>query len=46
LNSNPVNPALEGDECGCDKNKHHDQDNTLFVLGELENPEQAFHFLA
>jgi hypothetical protein len=24
---------------------HHDQDHALFVLSEIENPEQALHFL-
>jgi hypothetical protein len=40
------NAALVSDEGNCDQNQHHDEDDALFTVGQLENSEQAFHFLA
>ena len=34
------------DECDCDQNEHDDEDHALFIRRELENSEQAFHFIA
>jgi hypothetical protein len=35
--------AFVSDEGDCDENKHHDQDDALFIFGELENSEKALH---
>jgi hypothetical protein len=33
-------------ERNSDQREHHDENDALLVLGELKNPEQAFHFFA
>ena len=38
-----MNAALVGGECDCDQDEHDDEDHALFIHGELENSEQAFH---
>jgi hypothetical protein len=38
-----VETAFISDDRERQQDKHHDQDDTLFVLGEFENSEQAFH---
>jgi hypothetical protein len=38
-----MNATFVSDEGNGDQNEHHDQDDSLFILGEIENPEQAFH---
>ena len=38
-----MDAALEGDESDYDQNEHDDEHHALFVLGKLENSEQAFH---
>jgi len=40
-----MNAAFVADEGGPEQNKHHDQDDALFVFRELENSEEPFHFL-
>jgi hypothetical protein len=41
-----MNAPLISDEGDRDQDKHHDQDDALFVFREIENPEQTFHLLA
>ena len=41
-----MDAALVAHERDRDQNEHHDQNDTLLVFRELENPEQALHFLA
>jgi hypothetical protein len=41
-----MSAAFVSDEGDRDQNKHHNQNDTLFVFRELENPEEAFHVLA
>ena len=41
----PMNAALVSDERDCEQNEHHNEDDALFVFGELENPEETFHLL-
>jgi hypothetical protein len=41
-----MNPTFVSDERDRDQNKQHDQDDALFVLREVENSKEAFHFLA
>jgi hypothetical protein len=41
-----MNAAFISRQRNRDQADHHDQDDALFVLRELENPEQAFHFVA
>jgi hypothetical protein len=41
-----MNAPFVSDERDRDQNEHHDEDDALFVFRELENPEQAFHFVA
>ena len=38
-----MNAAFVSNECDCDENKHDDEHHALFVFGEFENSEQAFH---
>jgi hypothetical protein len=38
-----VNATLVSDERYREQNKHHDQDDALFVYREFEDTEQAFH---
>jgi hypothetical protein len=38
-----MNAALVAEQCHCDQNEHDDEHHALFVLGKLENFEQAFH---
>jgi hypothetical protein len=38
-----MNAALISDKCDRDQNEHHDQNDALFAVRELENPEQALH---
>ena len=40
-----MNAALIPDERNCNENEDHDQHDPLFVFRELENPEQALHFI-
>jgi hypothetical protein len=40
-----VNAALVSNERNGDQNEDYDQNDALFVFGELENPEQALHFI-
>jgi len=40
-----MSAALVGDEGNCDQKEHDDKDDALFVPRELENSEQAFHFI-
>ena len=37
--------VLVGGECDCDQNEHDDEDHALFIRRELEDSEQAFHFI-
>ena len=39
-----MNAALIANKGNCKQCEHDDQDNALFTLGEIENPEQALHF--
>jgi hypothetical protein len=39
-----VEAAFISDERERQQDKHHDQDDTLFVFRKLKNPEQGFHF--
>lgn len=41
-----MNAACISDESDRNENKHHDEDDALFVFREFENPEQAFHCFA
>jgi len=41
-----MNAELVSDKRDGDYDENHDENNALFVPGELENPEQAPHFLA
>jgi hypothetical protein len=41
-----MNAAFVCCECKDEQNEHHDEDDALFVFGELENPEETFHLLA
>jgi hypothetical protein len=43
LTKQRMDTALIGDECDCDQNENDDEHHALFVLGEFENSEQAFH---
>ncbi len=38
-----MNAAFISDETNRDQNKHHDENDALFVFGEIENSKQAFH---
>jgi hypothetical protein len=38
-----VNATFISDESNRDQNKHHDENNALLVLGQIENAEQALH---
>ena len=38
-----MNAALVSEQCHCDQNEYDDEHDALFVLGKLENSEQAFH---
>ena len=38
-----MNAALVTEQCHCDQNEYDDEHDALFVLGKLENSEQAFH---
>ena len=38
-----MNAALVSEQCHCDQNDYDDEHDALFVLGKLENSEQAFH---
>jgi hypothetical protein len=38
-----MDSALVSYESNRDQNKHHDENDALFVFGELENSEQALH---
>jgi hypothetical protein len=38
-----MNAALVSEQCHCDQNEYGDEHDALFVLGKLENSEQAFH---
>ena len=38
-----MNAALVAEQCQCDQNEYDDEHDALFVLGKLENSEQAFH---
>jgi hypothetical protein len=44
VNLNAMNAAFVSDECDRDQEETYNQNDTLFVFGEFENPEQAFHF--
>jgi hypothetical protein len=41
---NAMNAAFISDETNRDQNKHHDDNDALFVFGEIKNPEEALHF--
>ena len=41
-----MNAARVSDERDRNENKHYDEDDALFVLQQIENPEEAFHFVA
>jgi hypothetical protein len=41
-----MNTALVSSKRNGDENKHYDENDSLFVFGQLENSEQALHFLA
>ena len=41
-----MDATLVAHERDRDQNEHDDQDDALLVFREIENPEQAFHFLA
>jgi len=41
-----MDSVLVSDESNRDQNKHHDENDALFVFGEFKNPEKALHFLA
>jgi hypothetical protein len=43
LNRNATDPALVSSECDCNENKHHDQNDALFVFCEFENPKEPLH---
>jgi len=38
-----INATFVSDERDRDQNKHHDQDDALFVFRKFENPKQPFH---
>ena len=38
-----MNAALVSEQRHCDQNEYDDEHDALFVLGKLENSEQAFH---
>ena len=40
-----MDAPLVSDERNRDQNKHHDEDDALFVFGKLKNPEPALHFI-
>jgi len=40
-----MNSTFITDEGKRQQDKHHDQDNALFVFRELENGEQTLHFI-
>jgi hypothetical protein len=40
---NAMDSALVSDESNRDQNKHHDENDALFVFREFENSEQTFH---
>ena len=40
-----MDAAFVSDERNGEQNEHYDQDDALFVFGELKNPEQALHFI-
>jgi len=33
-----MDSAFVSDEGNCDQNKHHDENDALFVFGEFKNP--------
>jgi hypothetical protein len=41
-----MNAALISDEREGEQNEHYDQDDALFILREIENPEEALHLFA
>jgi hypothetical protein len=41
-----MNAAFVFHERDREQNEYHDKHNTLFVLREFKNPEQALHFVA
>jgi len=41
-----MNTTLVSDEGNCDQHEHYDEDDALFILREMENSEQPFHFFA
>ena len=41
-----MNTAFVSNENYRDQNKHHDENDALFVFREFKNPEQVLHFLA
>jgi hypothetical protein len=41
-----MNAALISGECDRNQNEYYDEDDALFIFRQLENPKQAFHFLA
>jgi hypothetical protein len=40
-----MNAPSIADNCDDDQKKYDDEDDALFVFGEFENPEQAFHLI-
>ena len=40
-----MNTAFVSDKCDRDQNEYDDEHDALFVLGKLENSEQAFHLV-
>jgi hypothetical protein len=46
LNRRAMSAAFVSDECDDDQNEGYDQDNALFVFGDLENSEEPLHFFA
>ena len=42
---NAMHSAFVSDENYRNQNKHHDENDALFVFGEFKNSKQPFHFL-
>ena len=38
-----MNAPLVSEECDRDQNKRYDEDNALFIFGQLKNPQWPFH---
>ena len=38
-----MNAAFVSEECNGEQNEHYDQDDALFVLRKVKNPEQTFY---